>query len=255
MKKVQTGDGTITLYNGKYKELYHAMDGAVREARKKYAESCKIAELARKKKGKPLRVLDLCFGIGYNAIAAIDAAAHNPIEVVSLEKDRAVLKDIDSLNPPLQQYSLARSVAKRCSLGKARQASARSASAKLSLRMGDARQLISKVPGQFDAVFLDPFSVPKNPELWSKHFFEKIAEKMTDKAILATYSCAQIVRAGLVNAGFSIANGPEVIKNRPSTIASKSPLDEELTNKYRVQHYISDPELKASNKELKKELW
>ena len=257
MKRVQTEDGTVTLYNESYRELYHSKGGAVEEAIKKYIEPCRIRELAesRAASGK-LRILDICFGIGYNAVAAIDAALSSgcEIEVISLELDRGVLKEIISLEPPLKSYGLAKSVVKRC-LAQQKQASARSGNALLSLRLGDARKTVQRLPGTFDAVFLDPFSVPKNPELWSKDFFEAIGRLMTDSAVLATYSCAHIVRAGLVNTGFSITNGPELEKRRPCTLASRTPFKDDISEKYRIQHYISDPGLDASTEELKKQLW
>lgn len=255
MKRVKTEDGTVTLYNKSYKELYHSKGGAVEEAIKKYVEPCRIVKLAAK--GKKLRVLDICFGIGYNAIAAIDAAQPSgcAVEVISLELHKDVLREIGSLKPPLKNYNLAKSVAKRCLKPQARQASVRSGKTLLSLRLGDARKTIQRLPGKFDAVFLDPFSVPKNPQLWSKDFFEAIRKLMTDSAVLATYSCAGIVRAGLVNAGFHITNGPELVKRRSSTLASKTAFEEDITEKYRIKHYISDPKLSAPYKELKKQLW
>lgn len=258
MKRVETEDGTVTLYNESYKELYHSKGGAVEEAIRKYIEPCRIRELAESRAASGrLRILDICFGIGYNAVAAIDAALPSgcETEVISLELDRGVLGEIISLEPPLRSYGLAKSVAKRCLMPKARQASTRSGKALLSLRLGDARKTVQRLPGRFDAVFLDPFSVPKNPELWSKDFFEAVGRLMTDSAILATYSCAHIVRAGLVNAGFIITNGPELEKRRPCTLASRTPFKDDISEKYRIQHYISDPGLDASTEELKKQLW
>ena len=255
MQRVKTEDGTVTLYNKSYKELYHSKGGAVEEAIKKYIEPCRLVERAAK--SKRFRILDICFGIGYNAIAAIDAIQPSgcEIKVIALELHKDVLREISSLEPPLKNYGLAKSVAKRCLKPKARQASVRSGNALLSLRMGDARKTIKRLPGKFDAVFLDPFSVPKNPQLWSKDFFEAIHTLMTGSAVLATYSCAGIVRAGLVNAGFHITDGPELVKRRPSTLASKTAFEDDITEKYRIKHYISDPELSASYDELKKQLW
>ena len=64
MKKIKTGDGSYTFLNEKYGEVYHSVSGAEEEAIKKYAEPTKVAELA--KKGE-VKILDVCFGIGYNS--------------------------------------------------------------------------------------------------------------------------------------------------------------------------------------------
>ena len=68
-------------------------------------------------------------------------------------------------------------------------------------------------------MFLDPFSPPKNPELWTESFFREVKKLMKPKAILATYSCARIVRDNLKKAGFIVKDGPIIGRRSPSTLA------------------------------------
>ena len=84
----------------------------------------------------------------------------------------------------------------------------------------DARETIKLIPKEIvDAVFLDPFSPKTCPELWTKEFFENIHKTMKKDAILATYSCARVVRDNLKAAHFRVEDGPCIGRRAPSTIA------------------------------------
>jgi len=90
---------------------------------------------------------------------------------------------------------------------------------KIRIIVGNALETISLVKGKFDAVFFDPFSPKKCPELWSKDFFKQIRSKMRPNSVLATYSCATKVRRALHDAGFKVIDGPCIGRRSPSTIA------------------------------------
>jgi hypothetical protein len=87
---------------------------------------------------------------------------------------------------------------------------------------GDARETIKNLKGyRFNAVFHDPYSPAKNPELWSLDFFRELFEIMNDSGILTTYSSASQIRMALMDAGFYTGRGPSVGRKREGTIASK----------------------------------
>jgi hypothetical protein len=106
MKKILTADNTETFLNEEVGESYHSYTGAVEEALKKYAIPCKIVEKA--KLGK-IRILDVCFGMGYNSAMAIDIALqenpHCEIEVVGLEYDTEIIGKIQEVNPPITFFT------------------------------------------------------------------------------------------------------------------------------------------------------
>ncbi len=219
MKQIITKDNSVTLHNREYDETYHSVTGAMEETFEKFIKPCKIKELAEKGK---LRILDICFGLGYNAIAAIDTALEsNPnceIEIVSLEQDLK-LDELKKLNPKLKHYS----IIKKLELDPINnQYIYEDKNIHLIIKLGDAVETIRKVTGKFDAVFLDPFSPKKNSELWTYSFFSEIANRMKKQGILATYSCARMVRDNLVKAGFTVKDGPKVGRRGPSTIATLS---------------------------------
>lgn len=202
MEKVTTGDNSITLRNPEYDECYHTKSGAIEESFEKYAKPCKIKD--------GMKVLDICFGIGYNTLAAIHTA---DVKVIGLENDRKVLDEIENVKVPeelKQDYEKIKQAAKTLNYQD-----------KIKIILGDARTTITQLNQKFDAVFLDPFSPKKCPELWTDEFMKGIAKTMKKGAILATYSCARIVRENLKNAGFKVIDGPCIGRRSPSTLAYK----------------------------------
>ncbi|NQU99032.1 hypothetical protein HQ533_06245 [Candidatus Woesearchaeota archaeon] len=213
MKKIKTGDGSFTFVNEKVGEAYHSVSGAEEEAIKKYAEPTKIAQLA--KKGE-VKILDVCFGIGYNSAAAIDAILKaNPkckIAIVGLELDDSLFESMKDLNPSFKSYEFIKKIKNNYF---------KNDNISIELIFGDARKTIKKFEGEFDVCFFDPFSPAKTPEMWSEEFFKDIAAKIKKDGVLATYSCATFVRINLVRAGFDVKDGPSIGRRAPSTIATK----------------------------------
>ncbi len=217
MNEFITQDGSPTLFNEQYQEYYHSKSGAVEEAIEKYVKPCKIDELA--KLGR-MRILDIGFGLGYNAIAAIDTALReNPnceIEITSFEKDKAIFKELKKLKPTLNYYWI---LSKLEYDPKTKAYYYEDKNIFLKIKIGDALDTIKTVNEKYDTVFFDPFSPKKNPELWTADFFRELAKRMKKEGILATYSYAKRVREALVEAGFEVFDGPIIGRRSPSTIA------------------------------------
>ena len=192
MKLILTKDGSSTFKSEKYDETYHSVTGALEEAEKKFIEPCGIKD--------GMNILDIGFGLGYNVGMAMHKAKN--LKIISLEKDSSVLEKIQSLTVPIwfgKTYSKVKQAAKDLEYEED--------GTWVDILIGDARETIKKIvvrfeEDKFDAVFLDPFSPPKNPELWDVDFFKEIKKRMKKNGILATYSCARIVRDNLKKAGF-----------------------------------------------------
>lgn len=205
MRLIKTKDGSYTFYSDKYKETYHSVTGALEESHKKFVEPCNIKD--------GMTVLDICFGLGYNSAVALSKT--KKLRVIALEKDRKILnktKDIKVLDW-LKEYSIIKKVAKDLEY--------KDNETYIKIILGDATSTIKKLREKFDAVFLDPFSPPKNPELWTEEFLKDVVKRMNKNAILTTYSCARLVRINLQKAGLVVKDGPIVGRRGPSTIAIK----------------------------------
>lgn len=207
MKKIITRDSSVTLFNEKYQEHYHSHTiGAIEEAFVKFAEPANIKE--------GMKILDICFGLGYNSLAAISFS--KKIEIVGLENDIGILDKIKTMKVPSkfeQDYEIIRKAASNLGYDKE--------GLKIRIILGDALETIKNCGEGFDAVFLDPFSPKKCPELWTKEFFDEIYKIMNKDGILTTYSCATSVRRNLKDAGFEVRDGPVFGRKSPATIGVK----------------------------------
>ncbi len=213
MKKVVTGDGSITFHNEQYDEAYHSVTGAVEEAFKKFVEPTHITNLAEL---GMVSILDVCFGLGYNSAAAIDKIMEvNPeckIIIVGLEKDEKILRKIPGLSPQIKNYSIIKEMVKN-------NYDYDKDNIRINLLVCDALDAVKRLKLRFDIIFHDPFSPKKNPELWTEDFFKQLRKLIKKEGILTTYSCAGIVRRNLKAAGFEVKDGPCVRRRSPSTIA------------------------------------
>jgi tRNA U34 5-methylaminomethyl-2-thiouridine-forming methyltransferase MnmC len=203
MRKITTKDGSPTFYNEKYDETYHSKTGAIEESEKKFVEPANIKE--------GMKILDVCFGLGYNSAAAIKKA--KKLTITALEMDAEILKKTKSIEVKgyKREYEKIKEAAKKLHY--------KDKDVEINIIIGDATKTIKDIDDKFDAVFHDPFSPPKNPDMWTEGFFKEIKKRMKKGARLTTYSCARIVRDNLSNAGFKVQDGPKVGRRGPSTIA------------------------------------
>lgn len=203
-----TDDGSFTFFSEEFGEAFHSRQGAKAEAFLKFAQATDLPEKA--KRGQ-LRLLDVCYGLGYNTAAALETIwAINPqchVEVYGLELDDSVPKA--AITPELITFwsaeiqTILRSLATghRCSTPKL----------EATLLIGDARQTIqqlNQVHFQADAIFFDPFSPRRCPQLWTVEFFQQVAQCLAKDGKLATYSRSASVRAAMQAAGLQIGTIP-----------------------------------------------
>ncbi|MBN2112123.1 hypothetical protein JW707_03415 [Candidatus Woesearchaeota archaeon] len=204
MEKVITSDKSMTFRNEKYDECYHTKSGAIEESFEKYAKPCKVKD--------GMKILDVCFGIGYNTLAAIHSAG---VDAVGLENDEVILNEIQNVEVPEELKEDYEKIKKA-----AKDREYRDEKVSIKIILGDARETVKQLEdNSFDAVFFDPFSPKKCPELWAEGFFKDIAKKMKRGAVLATYSCARVARDNLRKAGFRVEDGPSIGRRSPSTLA------------------------------------
>jgi tRNA U34 5-methylaminomethyl-2-thiouridine-forming methyltransferase MnmC len=208
MKLVQTKDGSFTAYNEKAKEHYHSVSGAMEEAFEKHVNALGIAD--------GMHILDFCFGLGYNSIAA--TKYHQDLRIIGLENDPKIIKLMQNVKLPellAHEYDYFRNLSDNNEINDPH-------NNQISLRIGDALYEIDKLPNQyFDRVFFDPFSPKKQPEMWTEELFRKIYDKMKIGGKLSTYSCAVKIRKNLANANFAVIDGPIIGRRSPATIAIK----------------------------------
>ena len=63
LEELITNDGTLSLRSLIYKENFHSNIGALKETKNKFIKPSKLERF----KNKSIKVLDICFGLGYNS--------------------------------------------------------------------------------------------------------------------------------------------------------------------------------------------
>ncbi len=215
-----TADGSFTFVSQEFGESFHSHYGAKQESFFKFVEPTQLTKAAQK---PVLRLLDVCYGLGYNTAAALQTIwAVNPncyVEVIGLELNPAVPQAaiahhlFDNWNcnyiEILSQLAFEHQVQRDC--------------LKAQLLIGDARKAIATVrESNFlaDAIFLDPFSPPQCPQLWTVEFIKQLSLCLHEDGLLATYSCAAAVRTALLAAGLAIGSTPPMGRRSPGTLAA-----------------------------------
>jgi len=107
-----TEDGSSTFFSTEFGECYHSTSGAREEAEKKFILSSRLA--AKADQSNNLKILDICYGLGYNAAAALAAIwqvrGDCRVELLALESDRVVPlaaireKLLNSWSQPIPEY-------------------------------------------------------------------------------------------------------------------------------------------------------
>ena len=214
---ILTDDGSPTLWSRRYREHYHSLSGASLEARERYVSPCRVVEIARSKGA--VRILDIGFGLGWNVAWAFhevsEMVAGATVEIVSLERDPLPLWELEKLWAHLPHPDLSRILTNALKDGGIRD-SGRS----LDLRFGAAEVTIDGVEDGFDCVFHDPFSPPRNGELWTPRFLSAVRERVVRGGILSTYSSAMVARRSLLESGWRVGQGPGVGRKSSGTLAS-----------------------------------
>jgi tRNA U34 5-methylaminomethyl-2-thiouridine-forming methyltransferase MnmC len=216
-----TDDGSITFFSSEFDETFHSRSGAKQEAEKKFVEPCQLSDLAQNK--KCLQILDICYGLGYNSASALETIwtvnPHCHVELIGLE-----------LDPIVPQQAIAQKLlaswmpsVSECLQELAKTHEGEHSRLKARLFVGDARKTLQQVKKsgfQADAIFLDPFSPPKCPQLWTIEFLAIAAKCLKAEGKLATYSCAASVRTALQLAGLQIGATNRIGRRSPGTVAS-----------------------------------
>lgn len=216
-KIIITADGTSSLFSNEYNEAMHTTSGAYQEALLKHVYPSMILECSHRE----LYVLDIGFGIGYNILALlmefIQRKDPQILRVISLEKDLSYFPYMKKLFFGDERDVIYDNIKSALLKGEFN-------SIRYSIKhiRGDARDSIKELGNiKFDAIFHDPYSPSKNPEMWSVDFFQRLNKLTADYSILTTYSSAPQIRMALIEAGFRIGKGPSVGKKREGTLASR----------------------------------
>ena len=193
MKNIEifkTKDGSIGLYNVELDEIYHSKDGAKKEAFEKFVEPClKIENFT----SKPLKILDICFGIGYNTKCALEHFK-NIFSIDCVEIDAELAKKSIEFS---YDENLDKIINKKILLALKNKDKNENS---IYFHFDDIRKVIKKLDNSYDIIFHDGFAPHKQAELWSEELILEISKKLSCNGLYLTYNHSKPVLKALKNA-------------------------------------------------------
>lgn len=226
---VELAQGVCTVRALDQEETFHPVIGPEAEA-----EALYIGQLDLRRRfaqaAEPFVVWDIGLGAAANALALLRATANLPGRLTLLSFDRTLeplrfgLAHAGKLRYPLgyenQLQTLSEQQIARFAQGRQR--------VEWQVMLGNFADLIGQPAAvewpKPDAIFFDPYSPAKNPEMWTGSLFAKLYELAAGRpATLATYSRSTMLRASLLLAGFFVGAGGATGEKEETTIAATAP--------------------------------
>jgi tRNA U34 5-methylaminomethyl-2-thiouridine-forming methyltransferase MnmC len=200
-------DGSHTLYVPELDEHYHSVFGARTESMHVFIKS----GLDHSDK-QDIKILEIGFGTGLNALLTALNKGRRKIEYHSIEKYPLNSETEDALTLSPRQTVEETSVFKAIHEAPWNELTEIIPDFKL-LKFED-DLLTVNFNTKYDLVYFDAFGPDVQPELWTKDIFQKIFDTTNTNGILTTYSAKGAVRRAMQSAGFKVERLPGPPKKR-----------------------------------------
>jgi tRNA U34 5-methylaminomethyl-2-thiouridine-forming methyltransferase MnmC len=193
---ILTGDGSHTLFVPELNETYHSTRGAMQESLHVFLQAGFHYMLPSEM--QPLRVLEVGFGTGLNALLTwLEAERLNfPVYYEAVEKYPLTGQETAALNYPGQE--------KLACLHRCGWEAPVVLSSCFTLCKKHVDLLEYTPTGHFEVIYFDAFAPAVQPELWHKAVFCKLYEALNPGGALVTYSAKGTVKEALREAGFEV---------------------------------------------------
>lgn len=194
-----TEDGSHTVFVNELDEPYHSTHGAVQESTHVF-----IKQGLMTVNRSPVKLLELGFGTGLNALLTLSEALKHELEIYyhAVEKYPLEETEYSKLNYEKLIDGLPEGILQRMHSCPWEEPVQISKGFTLYKEKADFRTM--KLPSQIDLVYYDAFSPDKQPELWSSKVIGLVGQAAHPGTILVTYSAKGIVRRTLDSCGFKV---------------------------------------------------
>ncbi|MHB1669276.1 MAG: FAD-dependent 5-carboxymethylaminomethyl-2-thiouridine(34) oxidoreductase MnmC [Thiomonas sp.] len=203
-------------YSARYGDIYASSAGALGQARAVFLGGCGLLDTPSAWTGRrQFVVLETGFGLGTHFLATwqawlADPARPDTLHFVSVELHPLAATDLiaacadPSLLPLAHELAAAWPPAVR-GLHQLQFAAGR---VKLTLALGDVREVLPRLDLGADAIHLDGFAPARNPAMWEPGVIKAAARLARPGARLASTSVAHALCAHLEQAGFTVSKLP-----------------------------------------------
>lgn len=200
--RIETEDGSTTLFSERFGEACHSTSGAREETLLHYIKGCEILEKA---KSPELTILEVGFGLGLGLLTTYEMTKDLPAKIhfLTLEIDPQLVdwfKDEHRDHPMFRDPKFS-----------------------VEILVGDARktlpEYVEKNSPRWNAIYQDAFSPKRNPALWTREWFELLKSGSASDVVMSTYSASSSIRKSMIEAGWKLSPGEKFGPKRTSTRA------------------------------------
>jgi tRNA U34 5-methylaminomethyl-2-thiouridine-forming methyltransferase MnmC len=198
-----TADGSHTIYVPELDEPYHSVHGAIQESRHVF-----LAEGFRMMHKSPLRVLEIGFGTGLNAILTLAEAGKSSIHTYYHAVEKYPLSASEFMEINYEQFVDGISPGSLIRMHTVPWGEWIRLTDHFILfkELADFREMDPQ--GAFDLVYFDAFAPKKQPHLWTEEIFCRLYQLVNPGGILVTYAAKGSVRRAMISCGFQVEKVP-----------------------------------------------
>jgi tRNA U34 5-methylaminomethyl-2-thiouridine-forming methyltransferase MnmC len=198
-----TGDGSHTVYVADLDEPYHSIHGAVQES-----EHVFIRQGFHQLDRSPVRILEIGFGTGLNAILTLVESISDQREVYyhAVEKYPLEAGEYNRLNFDQLISGCPEGIFMEMHNAPWGEAVPLLNTFSIFKERADFRSM--DPAGKFDLVYFDAFAPKKQPHLWTEDIFSRLHKLMFPKGILVSYTSMGSVRRALISCSFHVEKIP-----------------------------------------------
>ncbi len=217
-KLITTSDGSQTIFVEELNETYHSVHGAIQEANHVFIDK----GLRLFKSGDTVRVLEVGFGTGLNALLSwLTASEQNlRVEYTGVEAFPVEKELIQSINYHSQLDGDSEKRFNEMHDAKWNEMTVLDNSFSL-LKLHEKIESFAGLDNSYDLIYFDAFGPTAQSELWNIEVLRKMNNLLKSNGVLVTYCAKGQVKRDLKSVGFRIEALPGPPGKREMTRAFK----------------------------------
>lgn len=213
---ITTADGSHSLFHPELNETYHSRHGALQESQHVFIEHG-LKYFAKLNPGRPIRVFEVGFGTGLNALLAWQWSSehHLFVDYVTIEAfpisyevagtlNYARLPNFAGLTAAISRSESPFERLHQCEWDVRTTLSEHFAFKKIQVKL----EQWSEGETGYDVIFFDAFAPSKQPELWTNDMLGKVVERMNSGGVFVTYCAKGQVKRDLAALGLKVETLP-----------------------------------------------
>ena len=190
-KIIQLDDGSITVFDKKFKDYYHCKSGAYRQAKELFINK---SNLKNRLKKSNVKLLDLGFGMGFNSLCAILLQKDYNLDITALDMNKNIIKtSYENINNE-KEKEIIKEIYDNSFY--------KNENNILNLILGEIRDTLFSLKNKYDVIFLDPFVHTSNASLLSIQIFRKLFDLLNHDGVIVCSSSSRSTKVALSKSAF-----------------------------------------------------